>query len=251
MLETNFARSIFYPLQKKEFSKTINYGPWLKRFIVSLNWRIAVAFRWEDLSSGELSLLYDVAEDWRKYLIGEIIDIKSEHHLILLGPLKNSLVLGLPSNFLLHLRRNIDANIFNINNKLVVYTKLPSLIIASFIKPREPKNWENTKIYEKGTIIVPQRVVDDGILKYILVERARLVEKIKISQKQEKVVTKALLQDIERWIKSSSFDAFLADSELRGFKPDKTVFNKRCFCGSGKPYLDCCLLKKLKEIKNF
>lgn len=245
--EGSFAKRIFYPLQKRRELKKIDYGPWLKRFIVSLAWRTAVSFRWENLSSAELSLLYDSAEDWRRYLMGKNKDTKSEHHLILLGAFKNGSIQNLPSNFFLHLRRNIDANVFNIDNNLVVYVKLPSLIISSFIKPKKPIGWNNTKIYEKGSIGDPQRIIDGGILKYILIERARFVQETKISKKQEKIIKASVFRNLKRSIESGSFDSHSEYYQAKGVNFNKMILYKACSCGSGKSYLDCCLLKKFKK----
>lgn len=212
--EGKFASNIFYPFVDRGES-TAHYGEWLRKFCASLSWRTLTHVRsmnvsgWEE-GSGERSM--DLAEEHlARYLLGEIDDLGHyEQHLFHLGALSSSTA-ELPSNFNRYMLRASAEDIVGNPDWLLIYTKLPTLIILGLVKAQDDLRQEMrpSLIAKSGTISPREYTFPTGFYEYLEAEMNSILEaQVNIPQEE---FDRHIAKDPEKAYSSKQFEAFLQD----------------------------------------
>jgi len=217
--EKYFSENIFLPFQKlKDKKLSIPYNENLIKFIISVNWRILILYI-DGLESEHPTIgifAREALEKWRKYLLGESNDKGVyEHHIFFMEYVKDTNT-KLHDRFESYIHRSADGTIaLNADNdRMFVYTKIPSIIMVSCVYPQHLSGWENTKIEFVGTIKSPQKIMDDEFGGFID-SRLEVSFKEKMSDKQITKFVETVLKNPDRYLKSKSFEVFLEEQKRR------------------------------------
>ncbi|PFM00536.1 hypothetical protein COJ37_13360 [Bacillus cereus] len=215
--ETLFAEKIFRPFQSGR--TRFDYDTWLLKFIISVQWRV-IATQKETavgIPDGLLEKLNNAFEMWREYLLG-----KSDkyglytHHVFFLDTIESaSEAMELSDRPNMYLLRSIDSTIgSNSKDKLFIYTKLPGVIIWSQLYPENIKGWSKTRVYDWGTLKIPQSCSVEGFVDF-LSSRMEAARDYQISDAQIQTITKSAMKNVDKTMKSRSYAALAADEKLK------------------------------------
>lgn len=204
--ENYFAKNIFYPYLNGKI-QTFQYNVNLKKFIVSTCWRVLIHSieGFEKINAKMEKHAKNAEQCWREYLCGLKDDIgTSEIHLMFLDYVKKNNPL-IPPKFQYYMMRSIDGTIYYSENVVHVFVKLPGFILFSSIYPEKLEGWNKTQVFNSGTIGTPQEILD-GDFGYFLIQRAKSLNQ-KISKRENEKITKIILKNKDRYIKSLSAEA--------------------------------------------
>jgi hypothetical protein len=250
--EKTFCEQIFVPYHEKGQTE-FRYGPWLKRFIVGLHWKMLVTREQQHPEHAEKA--YTQAEqEWRQFLLGQSPSPgKAEFHVFLADVVEDASE-ELPQKINWYLARGFDlAPIYDDSGMAGVYAKVIKVMTVSFLTDKgAEEKWDGTLIEDGGEIKTGQTV--KSMIGSYIVERAKLIEqfpKTMSPRQYAKLMERARLEP-EKILSTESYRTHRADEEL------KTRFNRRlmaserrrrrmkgrdrnspCFCGSGKKYKKC------------
>lgn len=250
--EELFASTIFVPFQSRRRLPPTRYGDWFKRFVVSLNWRVAIALApIEPLSEVQADLLERATNLWRKYLLDEVDTTDpGEHHVVFVGPVSHTTHPGMSKTFNRSTMMGVDPCIFHSRGgeRVGVYTKLPSIVLCSFVSPPAPEGWEGTKIATSGVLQTPQSIKDNGIFGLMIEREARVDGMIRsqLSPRQLERIERTIAADPTRALNSVSYEALMHDEVLTASRRQqfsRVGRNEPCPCGSGKKWKRCCYAK--------
>lgn len=224
-IEGYFAKNVFYPYVNDN-KASFNYNENFKKFVVSLNWRsLLVGYKKNKLYFGSKRVIKKFLEDCRLYLLGTIKETLFEHHISFMGEVDIiSSGASVPKRFHQYLLRAIDSTIVTQKKKrlfkkriLFQYSKLPHIVLVSFIKPRRNKLWIGTKIENLGVIETKQDIKDASYGTFLL-ERAEEINRLyqrNISDKQQELIARQILKDPYKFINSRTYKAYLADKRIK------------------------------------
>jgi hypothetical protein len=223
--EKVFCEQLFIPYHEQG-QTTFKYGPWLKRFIVGLHWKVLVTKEQKHPSHAEEA--YAQAEqDWRQFLLGQSpTPGNAEFHVLLADFVENASD-ELPERINWYLARGFDlAPIFSDSGMAGVYAKILKITTVSYLigKGAEEK-WDGTLIADEGVIKTGQ-TVKSAIGSYII-ERAKLIEQFPktISPRQyAKLMERARLEP-EKVLATESYRTHRANEAL------KERLNRRLMAG--------------------
>jgi hypothetical protein len=121
----------------------------------------------------------------------------------------------LPPKFPWYAFRGIDGTIIKSESgNISVYTKFPRIAIVSCIRPNTLRGWKGTRINKIGKISLVQEVTDPDFIEF-LVSRSIRGFRSKISEDRQSKISAAINRDPEKFLKSGSFQAFLAEGRLK------------------------------------
>ncbi|MGD6933028.1 MAG: hypothetical protein ACQCN5_02360 [Candidatus Bathyarchaeia archaeon] len=133
--ETYFAKEIFYPYLEGKNSP-LTYDDRFLKFAVSLSWRLLVLNE-ENFKKNYPQLLQyssQAEETWRSYLLGCSLNPGPfEHHIFFFDQIAEGQ--DMPTDFQWYTLRTVDSTVVGNNEKALVYSKLPSIMIVSAIHP--------------------------------------------------------------------------------------------------------------------
>lgn len=155
--EKLFSERIFVPYHdqnKQEFE----YGPWLRKFIVGLHWKV-LAVKNEQYPE-HIEAHYTKAElDWRQFLLGNAASPGSgDFHLFFSDVVENASS-ELPSKINWYLSRGFDVTpIFSDSGMAGVYAMIAKTITFSYLTPPsgDRDKMAGTQVAEEGVIKTPQ-----------------------------------------------------------------------------------------------
>ena len=228
--ETQFSKFAFHPyLSDSKFKG--GYGDWLIKFSVSITWRALTYIRETqgiDYFPEELKVHAENAERvWQAFLLGETPHPERfEQHLVLLDAIESHTMPSLPVTMNRYILRATDIDAVTSRNQAFVYCKLPKMAFFGFIHMAKPREWEGTKLHVKHGEFGQQRIViPQAVGNYMMDQADKMSGSLsEISDKQNAVIEKAMMKDIEKTANSASFDAMRHDVRLfgkRAFKNSK------------------------------
>ena len=213
--ETYFANQIFYPFHNKQ--KSFEYDERLKKFAVSLCWRILKIGLDEELKSEHPNFVssIDKAESiWRDYLLGNITDIiPFENHLIFFDYAEHNE--NLHEKFNSYTLRSVDGTLVFFNERLYAYVKLPWMAFVSSILPEKMERWEGTFIHNTGVISNPQQIrypEFEGFLQNRVAKCFSISEGPSKEQIQDRL-SKAAKKDPQKILKSETLEDMIAQGD--------------------------------------
>jgi len=249
--EKTFCEKIFIPYHELNQQK-FEYGPWLRRFIVGLHWKVLVVR--EEKYSTEIEAAYAKAEsEWREFLLGQSASPgDAEFHLFLSDVVEDSTG-ALPAKINWYLARGFDLTpIYSESGMAGVYAMILRTLTFSYLTPKAAKDkMIGTQIAEEGVLQTPQTV--QSSLGSFIVGRAKAIEKFPstLSERQQEKLFEKARKEPDRVFRPESFKAFEADQALKEKmhrRPAARTMKGRernlpCPCNSGKKYKKCHGLK--------
>ncbi len=221
-IENKFAQNIFYPYMERK-TQAFPYEEWLRKFCISLQWKMAMHNKLEDNEykglTSELSQKVDACLNiWAKYLLGQSdYPGPSDHHLFFCDATENVGELFYHKNLNWYLMRAIDMDLVSNAKSVTAYVKIPGMIFWSPIHPPTEKGvWKGTWVYEKGTLRPPQ-IIKSYAFPDFLQDRVKvtMAQFESMSAKQQARTSLLMQKDPIRVMNSESYKIFLADKALR------------------------------------
>lgn len=213
--ETYFANQIFYPFHNKQ--KSFEYDERLKKFAVSLCWRILKIELDEEFKSEHPNFVssIDKAESiWRDYLLGNVTDTTPfENHLIFFDYAEHNE--NLHEKFNSYTLRSVDGTLVFSNERLYAYVKLPWMAFVSSILPEKMEGWDGTFIHNTGVISNPQQIRDPefgGFLQNRIAVCFSTSEGPSEEQALDRLL-KAAKKDPQKFLESETLEGMIARSD--------------------------------------
>jgi hypothetical protein len=221
--EGSFAKNVFHPYNANT-SAVIDYGPWLCKFLVSVSWRVLLFYKLEgsldELPTFHRGSIEEALETWREFLL----DMRPhpgvfEQHLLPLDALRSTNVPGMPTNMNRYILRAVDMDIVLRERTIAVYWKLPRFVVLGLVVNTEPRSsWGGTRAAVKRGRISPRSYgFPRTIFKHVM-DQAQKADGISkgLSSRQQEMISRAMLNDIDRVGGSESTKALIMDIEFFG-----------------------------------
>jgi hypothetical protein len=154
--ESEFARLVFHPFADRS-TLTAKYGGWLRKFAVSVCWRILEEYTLENrlghFQGRWTADLVSCRETWKRYLSGKLPDVGRHHvHLLPWNGVTGAEGVELSASLNPHLRRTIEMDVPCSDRDSFVYAKLGPLLLFGLIADPDPKQWRGTRINAEGKL---------------------------------------------------------------------------------------------------
>jgi len=189
-LEDHFKRKFFNKIvNNKIHKKRINYDHKDYLFLLTLSWRMLKYFElkngFKNYSRKSMKNIKQSEAAWRNILQNSNKQPNnSKHYCYLFYNCKIKSSRNLPENLYRYIERNPDGDVCKHNNSILVYTKLPKLIVISLINPQ--LNSFDNEIVEKGGLLLLEPNMPDKLCD-IICRRAKATANLQenISDKQK------------------------------------------------------------------
>ncbi|MED4758677.1 hypothetical protein [Priestia megaterium] len=213
--EKKFAEEIFHPFHS-ENKKLFHYDRWLQKFIISLNWRVAISGLNNSIPHGHNSLpdLEKTMEGWRKFLLDETNNPgPSKNHLVFVGITDlNDFEKIQPALYdhytnMKFLRTVFFGTIVDEHDRTFIYSSIGGIVFVSHISPKSFRGWTSqTKITKRGTLKTLQDNFDSvfGAFLGAFINKINSHISDNISENQEKIINQGILEDIDKALASKS-----------------------------------------------
>lgn len=218
--EREFANRIFYPFMNEGKSEA-HYGAWLPKFCASLSWRTLTYVRSQNsVRSEEVSHALDTAESaLASYLLGDSNTLgKYEQHLYPLEGMTETSVRGAPPNLNRYFLRTMQMDLLESDSGSIVYTKLPGFMLLSLTGHKESNRMRSSRVAMGEGRISPRTYWwPTGFAEYMF-DKVRAIETVysSMDKTQKDKITKAVLDNPERFKASRTFKAFQHDLAMFG-----------------------------------
>lgn len=230
--ETKFSNTVFHPYVNNELDDHgvakgeipfFNYDIWMMKFIISLQWRIAVTgsdIQSENFSDNYKHTLIDVLEEWRIFLLGESKFFRyCDTHIIFLQNLaaaEGDFPPNLNEKINFYILRATDGTIIFSKSSLGVFSKIGPIAFYTFIIPSKLKRADDTRIHFKGKIKSAQGIKNQKLVQFLFIDRPNEIMPImKFSDKQLAKISESYEKDKEKSFKSLTVRAFESDIILK------------------------------------
>ncbi|NOU65779.1 hypothetical protein GC096_17220 [Paenibacillus sp. LMG 31461] len=171
--ETPFSSNIFYNYHNG--SNRFDYDDWLLKFVISLSWRVGTLYFTQNTyqNSHVHNQLKKALNIWSEYLLEKRNDPGLyAHHLYFIDKDKYSSINSVVLKD--YAFRVIDTHVrFSFNGHIIIYNKLPGMVIVSYINPISVRGWKGTQLHSFGTARVGSQKTPPEIPNYLL-DRAKL-----------------------------------------------------------------------------
>ncbi|MGL5613973.1 hypothetical protein [Cetobacterium sp.] len=211
--EDYFNRYIFMPFcnSKREFK----YDENLKKFIVSLNWRVGqyILNEIKDIENEKVLYVRNVLMDFEKYLKGDFLaGEKYDHHIFFLDEVEagdqREDIRSKIKNINTYYFRTIDCELYLGNENMFIYTKLPGIYIISIIKG-EKENLPTTKVLNNGVLKIPQSMEIRNFGTNMLFKLEEFNKLLELSLTQEVEV------ELEKILKENTKDKMSLEARIK------------------------------------
>lgn len=219
--ETEFANSIFHPLNKG-IGNNFNYGPWMLKFASSVSWRVLTFFINETGLSHFSPTLQEKSKIalsyWKRFLLGETPHPSSfEQHMFPFDRVERFTHPGIPPNINRYILRTVDIDIVHSGDETAfVYSKMGRIVLIGFIEIPRPEQWKGSKLHvRKGVLSSKHYMLPSGFGDYFINKANRLITiQSSMSEKQRKNIEETYRKDLDRaanseTMKAMDYDVFL------------------------------------------
>jgi hypothetical protein len=142
-----------------------------------------------------------------------------EQHLLPLDALRSTNVPGMPTNMNRYILRAVDMDIVLRGRTIAVYWKLPRFVVLGLVVNTEPRSsWGGTRAAVKSGKISPRSYgFPRTIFKHVM-DQAQKADGISkgLSSRQQELISRSMLNDIDRVGGSESTKALIMDIEFFG-----------------------------------
>jgi len=223
VFERSFAQGLFRPYSADR-SRIISYGPWLAKFAASLTWRILQYYKREghlnELQPQHLPAVEVALRVWREYLLGlRPHPDRFEQHMLPIDVLQSASIPGLPPNFNRYSVRAVDMDVASGKHFAFVYAKLPRFVFIGWITPPAKRRpWKGTRLQTKAGQVRPREyAISDDFFEYMVGKASRAnALSHNISPRQQEIINRATLANLERTSASETVEAMSYDVEMFG-----------------------------------
>lgn len=229
--EREFANNIFHPTMDA-ISDKYEYGPWLKKFIISVEWRLLESNKTDlgGVGGDQEQQLREAKEIWGKILNGKLrlsADPFS-HHIFFMGEIEQADdPEEIPDDWEFYIDRGIDATPVLGERTTGVYFKLPKILFFSCIQPPIDPSLENTEVHQRGRVGGRQTLGPRWGT--FLMNRAEEVAEKSASEEEMQKIKERTLQNPEEAIESGSFEAHSKRMKRKIENHDPTEYlNEEC-----------------------
>jgi hypothetical protein len=233
--EKQFCEQIFLPVHNNpEINKPLEYKSWALKFAVLVSWRVLEYYYQENrllnFTDLQKQACQKALETWSNFLLGkEPHPGQYEQHLLPVNVIKNSSSSRISPFINRYLQRSIAFDVIRAGGSIVVFTKMGHLMLFGCVQHAHHHIWKGTKMHlNKGKIFPAGDFVVPGfLLTYFnnkADENAKLMDSV--SPKQQEVIRKAFMDNIEGMADSDVFKALEYDVNLSGeeaFKVNKSL----------------------------
>jgi SEC-C motif-containing protein len=249
--EKAFCEQIFIPYHEQNQSN-FKYGPWLKRFIVGLHWKVLVT-REEQYPQHAEAEFTKAEQEWCQFLLGQSASAgNAEFHLFLADVIEDATD-ELPPKINWYLARGFDLTpIYSDSGMAGVYAKVTKAMTFSYLTDKgAEEKLDGTLVMDEGVISTGQTI--SGKLGPLILERAKAIERFPktISRRQHAKLLDRARKEPEKILATESHRIFEADMALKERMRERLMKkeakrrmkgrdrNSPCPCGSGMKYKKC------------
>jgi hypothetical protein len=214
--ESPFAGYIFHPYVRNQQTK-FEYDKWLKKFIISVSWRLIVSDRLplDGFNQHHKSAINDAEDIWRKILTGES-PLKSDpysHYMILLNDLDlKTDSESLPNGWDFYMDRAIDSEVIE-DGRTYIYFKLPHIAFFSFIQPIDTSGIYRSEISQSGQITTPQSISLDW--ESFFVDKVKITNEYDISELELEKIKEKIYENTKRLGESETIKTFAKEQNRK------------------------------------
>jgi hypothetical protein len=220
-LETQFANTIFYPMQRENVIE-VEYGDWFLKFCVSISWRVLIYAmkrgmigHFSEAQQRESTL---ALARWAEFLLDKKPHPgRFEQRLVLLGAIdRASLDRRFEPNVNRYFMRSIDVDLVKSKSNAFTFAKIGPFALFGMIEFND--RWQGTKINANaGKVGSQQYQLPLEMFDYWM-DRARRLSRAsqKISLAQQKKIEAEFLRNPERFRNSGTFEALEEDVRMFG-----------------------------------
>lgn len=220
--ETIFANTIFHPYKDAKIS-SFDYDRWLNYFIASVSWRILYLDirdfeKDNDLKPGQLDYLKDCEIVLRKFLLGEIDNLKYENHIFFFDDIKEAsheISQESPHTFFRHSTFGYTL-ISHDYDGFYVMSNLSGIILITILKKSSIEEWDNTLVCDgKDTFAIKNQIVKSPSLSDLLnyMKECNL-NKSNISEKQQAQILERVKRNRSKLQQSEYLKNYIKDKEI-------------------------------------
>jgi len=250
--EKTFCEVVFLPYHECG-QQAFEYGPWLRRFLAGLHWKVLVTRNPKDWPENAEQIYTAVEVELREFLLEQSpAPGRAEFHIFFADVLEDADP-PLPAKTNWYLARAFDATpTYSESGVVCCYAKLLKLLTWMFLTPRNlnKENWQGTLVLEQGRLQTPQTIHTAGMGPF-LVHRIAAIEQAesKLSREQIDRIMESATSNPGRLLSSESYRVHRADRELRQRQTLRSQArklgkgrdrNQPCSCGSGLKFKKCC-----------
>lgn len=220
--EREFANNIFYPTVNGDVSKK-RYADWLLKFCVSVSWRVLTLYLQESNLENFSNELKEKAnrthQVWKEFLLGKRPHPDThEQHLLPFDVIDNHTLDNVPENINRYILRSVDTDAVAGERMAFIYSKLERFIIIGFIEMPNPRNWDGTKVHiNHGSVGPNNYTLPVEFSDYFMGQASKAIEvQKKISNKQNMIIEKTFLKNIDTLAATETIRALSEDMRLAG-----------------------------------
>lgn len=222
--ETLFANNIYHKYQQGTL-KEFEYGEWLERFIVSVNWRslyldIVGFVEQSNIDVKELEYLIECEKILREYLLNNDSSLAGiENHIFFFNEIEEAT----QEMAELNLHSSIGSSVIgytvvcNQYDSSYVFLNLQGLVIVTILKPSKEDNWQETLVQKQGAFNLenPQYIRSPLMGEFEYISSQIRESKSKMSEVQSEKIEKAILKNPERFLRSKAYKRLQNDRNLK------------------------------------
>ena len=218
--ERSAYKDIFLPLSdSSRVIDRIQYGPWALKFAVSVSWRVLLyhfsRYGLPYLTNGQRAKANEALETWRRFLLGELPNPgQFEQHLLPLNVITQYHGLNISPFMNRYIMLTLDMGIPYSNRSVTIYSKMGNILLFGLVQKYAANRWKGTKLHaNSGSIVIPGTYVIPTEVPEFINERANKTASLlaSLSDKQRKIISNAIIQDIDRIADSDIFLAMQHD----------------------------------------
>jgi len=222
--ETLFANNIYHNFQQEKL-KVFEYGEWLERFIVSVNWRtlyldILGFIEQRNVSQKQLDYLMMCEEKMRKYLLGSNESLNPiENHIFFFRKIEIASREVAEMNLHSSVGGSITGYtiISDLHNSAYIFMNLQGLIIVTILKRADEEEWTETLVNKQGSFNLEQpQVMNSPVSSELMYLSYQYGEsKVKLNENQREKIIEAVMKNKEKFLQSKSYRRLQYDKELK------------------------------------
>jgi hypothetical protein len=204
------------------------YGVWLSKFCTSLSWRTLTYVRSQNkhTSADEGRLLDEAESALASYLLGDSDNLgQYEQHLYPLEGMSETNVTSAPPNLNRYFLRTMQMDLLTSNSGAIIYTKIPGFMLLGLTGHEEANRMRSSRVALGDGRLSPRKYWwPTGFAEYIF-DKVRAIEATysSMDKVQKDKITKAVLDNPERFKASRTYEAFQHDLAMFG----KGAFSKK------------------------
>jgi len=179
----------------------IIYDSSLISFVISLFWRVAITSNLTDIKPFNIIKIRNLEQIWSDFLNGKRKDWGNcEFHLILLDKIEGKDIEQFPSYLNTYVLRLWEYSVYETNNMLGFYIKLPGMILICAITPTTLPGLLETRIEYSGTMNFNKQKDYTNMVGLILLGRSIALEReiSKITPMNQKKIEETIIINLNR-----------------------------------------------------